>query len=179
MRTQPDLSLEAAPRRPLWLRVLKWTGLALAVLVLGVALFLAFFDLNRLRGPIGAWASARLGRTVAIRGPLAVDWSWTPRLTVGGIELADAPGSGRREMFTLARAEVALSIPELFKGHLVLPDILIDRPRLNLERDAKGRANWAFGPMAAPPSPPNPRWMPRLVLLCQIRCNGMPGGLMP
>ncbi|BBL77389.1 AsmA family protein [Methylomagnum ishizawai] len=143
-------------------QILKWTGIALGVSILALVLFVLFFDLNRLRGPIGSLVSAKLGREFAIRGPLTVAWSWTPRLGVADIVLADAPWGRHSEMFSLDRAEVSLRIPDLFKGHLVLPDIRIVKPRLYLEKDAQGRANWEFKPPPAQSEPMNPRWFPKI-----------------
>ena len=104
-------------------RLLKWIGIVLGVLILGVVLFLAFFDLNRLRGPVSTMVSDKLERPFAIRGDLDVAWSWTPKITINDIELDNASWGSRPEMFTLDRAEVSLRIPDLFKGHLVLPEI--------------------------------------------------------
>ena len=134
----------AAKRSPVW-RVLKWTGIVLGVLILVVVLVVAFFDWNRLRGPISNLVSGALGRQFAINGDMTMDWSWTPRLAVNDIALDNAPWGSRPEMFTLERAEVSLRIPDLFKGHIVLPEIEISKPRLLLERSSEGKPNWEFG----------------------------------
>jgi uncharacterized protein involved in outer membrane biogenesis len=89
--------------------------------------------------------SDKLERPFAIRGDLDVDWSWTPKITINEIELGNASWGSRPEMFTLDRAEVSLRIPDLFKGHLVLPEIRVSKPHLLLEKNAEGKANWDFG----------------------------------
>jgi hypothetical protein len=75
---------------------LKWIGIVLGVLILAVVLFVAFFDLNKLRGPLSTMVSdkwtayffvQRLARTAhypshvlemlitsALIPPLAVFW---------------------------------------------------------------------------------------------------------
>jgi uncharacterized protein involved in outer membrane biogenesis len=156
-------------KAPLW-RVLKWIAIIFGVLILIIVLFLAFFDLNRLRGPISAMVSDRVGRPFTIRGDLDVDWSWTPKLTINDIELDNASWGSRPEMFTLDRAEVSLRIPDLFKGRLVVPEVRISKPRLLLEKNAAGKANWDFG--AAPKKeekekeptglPISRRWFPKI-----------------
>lgn len=149
-------------------QLLKWIGIVLGVLILAVLLFLAFFDLNRLRGPLSTMVSAKLERPFAIRGDLDVAWSWTPKITINEIELGNASWGSRPEMFTLARAEVSLRIPDLFKGHLVLPEIRVSKPHLLLEKNAKGKANWDFGlpPKEEEKNPAGPpisrRWFPKI-----------------
>jgi uncharacterized protein involved in outer membrane biogenesis len=126
-------------------QLLKWIGIVLGVLILAVVLFLAFFDLNRLRGPLSTMVSDKLERPFAIRGDLDVDWSRTPKITINDIELGNASWGSRPEMFTLDRAEVSLRVPDLFKGQLVLPEIRVSKPHLLLEKNAEGKANWDFG----------------------------------
>ena len=149
-------------------QLLKWIGIGLGVLILGVVLFLAFFDLDRLRGPLSTMLSDKLERPFAIRGDLDIDWSWTPKITINEIELDNASWGSRPEMFTLDRVEVSLRLPDLFKGHLVLPEIRIFKPHLLLEKNAEGKANWDFGispedeekkPVGAPISR---RWFPKI-----------------
>jgi uncharacterized protein involved in outer membrane biogenesis len=150
------------------LSVLKWTAIALGVLILTVVLVLYFFDWNRLRGPISTAVSEATGRHFAINGDLHMDWSWTPRLTVNDIELDNAPWGSKPEMFTLDRAQVSVSIPELFKGHIVVPEIEIGRPRLLLEKNREGQANWQFGPKEKEKDkdkfgwPLGRRWFPKI-----------------
>ncbi|MGZ8218187.1 AsmA family protein [Methylomagnum sp.] len=130
-------------------RPLKWIGItfgALLGLVLVAILVLLLFDWNRLRGPVSSLVSERLGRHFAINGDMRMDWSWTPRLTVNGIELDNAAWGSQPHMFTLDRAVIALHLPDLFKGHIVLPEIEITKPRLALEKNRDGAANWEFGP---------------------------------
>ena len=81
-------------------RLLKWIGIVLRVLILGVVLFLAFFDLNRLRGPVSTMVSDKLEHPFAIRGDLDIAWSWTPKITINDIELDNASWGSRPEMFT-------------------------------------------------------------------------------
>jgi uncharacterized protein involved in outer membrane biogenesis len=126
-------------------RVLKWVGISLAVLVIAVAVLLAFFDWNRLRGPISSRVSETLDRRFAIRGDLDVDLSFTPRITVNQVELANASWGRRPEMFTLEQLQFSIRLLELLRGRLVLPEIKISRPRLFLEKNPKGQGNWEFG----------------------------------
>ena len=97
-------------------RLLKWIGIVFGVLILVIVLFLAFFDLNMLRGPLSTMISDKLERPFAIRGDLNVAWSWTPKITINDIELDNVSWGSRRKMFTLDRAEVSLRIPDLVKG---------------------------------------------------------------
>lgn len=176
LRPWPNPTMDGlhAKRRHTWLAdllppkggvvrgILKWTGILLGALGLAVVVFVTLFDINQLRGPISREISRQLGRPFAIRGDLAVDWSWTPKLTVNDIVLDNAPWSRQPAMFTLDRAEVSLRIPELWHGHLVLPEIRLVKPRVLLEKSAKGQANWEFKPTATPSAPLNPRWFPKI-----------------
>ena len=47
----------------------RWALGLVLVLTLAVVLFLALFDWNMLRGPIGRWASAKYDREIALTGP--------------------------------------------------------------------------------------------------------------
>jgi uncharacterized protein involved in outer membrane biogenesis len=148
------------------LKILKWLGIGLLVLILALVLFILWFDLNRLRGPISDYVSGKLNRPFAINGDLRIDWSWTPKLSVGGVELGNAPWASREDMFSLERAEVSVRIPELFKGRLIVPEIRVVKPQVLLEKSESGRANWEFDlPEKDPDEKPFTfprRWFPKI-----------------
>jgi uncharacterized protein involved in outer membrane biogenesis len=150
------------------LRILKWVGIVLGALILTVILVLVLFDWNRLREPVSSMVSEALGRRFAINGDMHMDWSWTPRLTINGIQLDNASWGSRPEMFTLDRAQISIRIPDLFKGHIVLPEIEVSKPRLLLEKSPEGKANWEFGATDRKEEkeptglPIGRRWFPRI-----------------
>ena len=61
-------------------------------------------------------------------------------------------------MIELDEGEVAISVPHLLIGRVVLQEARLQGPRLFLERDASGRSNWTFDDRA--PAPERSRTLP-------------------
>lgn len=128
------------PRTP---RALKWTGILAGALVLTLALVLVILENADLRGPVSRMISARTGQPVRIAGALDLRlFSLTPRAVVTGLELGTPKWAGAGSMARVDRLTVEMKLLSLLKGEIVLPRLLIDRPDVQLIRDAAGRANW-------------------------------------
>ncbi|HYC03808.1 MAG TPA: AsmA family protein [Azospirillaceae bacterium] len=83
---------------------------------------------------------ARTGRTLDIRGP--VDFSVLPDLavTVRDVRFAGLPGGA--DLLTLGRLDLQLKLMPLLSGEARVDRFVLVQPRIALEKDAKGRANW-------------------------------------
>ncbi|HEY4164254.1 MAG TPA: AsmA family protein [Dongiaceae bacterium] len=97
-----------------------------------------------------ARASKATGRTVTIES-IHVDWSWTPHILLHNVNLANAKWGEAPQLFSAEDIDVAIRIWPLLGGHIVLPHLKMDAPKVALERDAKGNSNWDFNqnPVAA------------------------------
>ncbi len=113
--------------------------LALAALVLfGVSI-----DAARWREPIAARASAVLGRQVALDGPLELTLGRSLRLRVGGVRVLNPPGFSTAELATLGEARAQVDLAAALRGRLHVTSFEAADGRVQLERAADGRANWA------------------------------------
>ena len=118
-----------------WTAVLKWIGLTFGALILVVVVCLALFDWNRLRGPISKIASEKSGHVVQIQGDLDVrPFSLTPSVSVAGLKVGD--------FADIEHIRLKLALLPLFRGDVVLPELIVDKPHLSLHRTADGHANW-------------------------------------
>lgn len=117
-----------------------------SLIIVGLILLLWIFDWNWLRGPVGAVASARLGRPVTLVGDLDVHpWSLQPTVQANDVRIAQpAWVKGGGEMARIGRIAVQIDLPPLLAGRAVLPRLEIIRPRIVLVRRADGLANWSF-----------------------------------
>jgi uncharacterized protein involved in outer membrane biogenesis len=123
----------------------------MALLLVALAILIAVFQWNWLRGPIDDYASARLQRRVVIHGDLTGQvWSWTPSLTARDVSVAQPAWLGTGQMATLPRLTLAVDLKALLRGRFVLSVVDAERPTFTLVRDKSGRDNWTFG--AAPAS---------------------------
>lgn len=121
------------------------------VLIL-LACVLAFVDWNMLRPAIVRNIAARTGRAAAIDGDLKVHlWSWNPTAEINGFTLKNPPWADRDLMFGAKRITLSVSLARLFRGQIVIPQIEMIEPLINLERDSKGRASWELGTTAGSP----------------------------
>lgn len=119
---------------------------ALVLLIVIVALLVVFFDWNWLKGPIQSRVSDATGRTFVINGDLEVDLSLRPRVRVQGIVLGNAEWGSAPEMLTIDELAFRIDLPKLLRGHVVLPEVRLQKPRLLLEQNAQKQANWQFTP---------------------------------
>jgi uncharacterized protein involved in outer membrane biogenesis len=135
------------PRKP----VSRVGAIVGGLIVLAVIVFLILFRWNWLRGPLAHVISGRLNRPVAITGNLEVHpWSFSPRATVNGLVIGNAPWAPRTPLATFPRLTVQIKILPLFQGKTILPLVEADNASLNLLRDDRGRANWNFHPGQKP-----------------------------
>jgi AsmA family protein len=138
--------------RPAW-----WAFVLASVLVVALAAFLSWFKWDMLRGPIARQASLALGRPVRIDGDLVVHpWSLTPVATVGGIKVGNPAWMKGGDLADIRSLTVSVKLWPLLFGHLDVPLIRADQPKVALYRDASGRNNWQVGraggrPLELPP----------------------------
>ena len=155
----PTAPAVAAPRgRWSWREIpapLRWLGAVASLLVVAVAIFLALFQWNWLRGPIDDYASARLQRQVTIHGALAGHvWSWTPSLTADDVTVAEPGWAGSGQMATIPRLTIAIDLKALLQRRaLVVAVVDAEHPSVRMIRDASGRNNWTFGAQTKTPQP--------------------------
>ena len=125
-------------------RALKWiAGIFLALVVL-IALVVAFFDWNWMRGPIERRVSASTGRSFAINGDLSVQLSLQPRVVVNDMTLGNTAGSSEPNMATLKKLDFRFDLFKLLRGQVDLPEIAFTEPHLLLEANRDGAPNWVL-----------------------------------
>jgi uncharacterized protein involved in outer membrane biogenesis len=135
------------PRRPHRHRTLAIAGGIVGVLVLAIVILLLLFDWNWLRGPIGRYASARTHRSIRLEGNLRVHLlTWTPTVYVGGLKIGNPEWAGPGDTAQVQQLTVSARLLPLLIGHLDLPLVDIDQPRLDLIRDEQQRENWQLNP---------------------------------
>ena len=137
-----------AARRERLVSVGRVIGGVLGALVLLLAIFLALFNWDWLRGPIGRYASKQAHREIRIDGHLRVHLlTWTPRVTIEKLFIGqpDWAKSARKQPFgTVDSITADVRLMPLFAGRIDVPLLDLERPNLALYEDAKGRANWDF-----------------------------------
>ncbi|MEO8655938.1 MAG: AsmA family protein, partial [Ramlibacter sp.] len=123
--------------------MLKWTaGLVLAPVLLAV-LFVAIFGWNWLRGPLERMTLEKTGRELVIGGDLRLAFGWpSPWVRAGAVTFANPAWAKEKQMIAADAVEMAINLPQLFRGSLVLPEVRLVRPVVFLEQASGGRKNW-------------------------------------
>jgi uncharacterized protein involved in outer membrane biogenesis len=137
-------------------KLLAWIIGVPLVLVVILVVALALFDWNRLKPTIDARASAALGRPFAINGDLDVHWrrepsahglrAWLPwpQVVAQDITIGNPPWAKQPRFAHLDALRFDLSPLDLLLHRVTIPTLQLVQPDVDLERDAKGRANWTF-----------------------------------
>jgi len=125
----------AARNRKLWIGL----GAAALVLLVAVAALPLLVDVNRYRGLIEAQAEQALGREVAL-GEMSL--SLRPfGVRVDDVKIGSLPGEGPGELLTVDRLRVGARLMPLLGKRLEVTGILLDGPKMTLERGADGTWN--------------------------------------
>ncbi len=136
------------------MRIGLWSlALVVGLTVIGAGIFLATFDPDSLKPRIVAAVKQQTGRDLTLQGPIRVGLSLRPTLTVQGVAFANPPGFSRPQMATLDRLDLRLSLIPLLTHQIEIDQLVLIKPDILLETDAKGQRNWQFAPEAAGATP--------------------------
>ena len=141
-------------------RALIWVGSVFGIIVIAAVIFFATLDANRAKGYISAAVSKATGRQLTIGGDLQVDFGWISRLRASQIQFENASWSKYPQMTEVGLVDVQIDVWQLLsKFRLVLPSITVSQPKVILEKNADGAANWEFqaAPAVTEPAVPQKR----------------------
>ena len=134
--------------------ILGATAAIVAVLLIGAAIAIKTLDPNRFVAPLAARVKAATGRELAVRGPIDVKVSLTPKVVLPEVAFENAPWSKTRQMLTAKRVEVQIALLPLLSRRFEVIEFVLIEPVITLETDAGGRGNWEFATATAPAAPP-------------------------
>jgi uncharacterized protein involved in outer membrane biogenesis len=134
--------------------ILGATAAIVAVLLIGAAIAIKTLDPNRFVAPLAARVKAATGRELAVRGPIDVKVSLTPKVVLPDVAFENAPWSKTRQMLTAKRVEAQIALLPLLSRRFEVIEFVLIEPVITLETDAGGRGNWEFATATAPAAPP-------------------------
>ena len=121
---------------------LKWTGLAVVVLVAATVAVLLSVDVGDYRDEIAAEFRKATGRDLVIEGDIDLAVSLRPVVVAERVSVANAGWGSRPAMVALTRAEAEVELLPLLAGDIRVTRLILVEPDILLERNADGLANW-------------------------------------
>ncbi len=106
----------------------------------GVAVFAATFDPNRYKGEIERLVKERTGRTLSLKGDLAVAFWPSLGAKVGGVTLSER-GSDT-QFLALESAHASVALMPLLGGEVVVDGVTVAGLKAQVIRDKNGRFNF-------------------------------------
>jgi hypothetical protein len=87
-----------------------------------------------------------LGRGVKFDGPMRLELSAHPKLRVGGMHIANAPGFSGGEFVSLGEARLALDLWPLLRMRFQIEELAGSDVKIRLQLKKDGSTNWEFNP---------------------------------
>ena len=122
-----------------------FVAVVVAVLITGYAI-LRSQDLNELKPLLAAQVERATGRQLLVDGPLDLNISFTPTLSVRGVRFANAVWGSRPFMLSVERLEVRVALLPLLSGQVDIEQVILSGADILIETDGLGRPNYQFGP---------------------------------
>lgn len=116
--------------------------IAISATFVVVLIAILLFDWNTLKPYVERQVSEKTGREFLIRGNLDVNLSLNPRISVEELSLANADWGTKQLMLGIDKITFRISLLDLLKGDIVLPEIAISQPKITLEKNEDGKRNW-------------------------------------
>jgi len=130
-----------------------WAVTIVGALLIALLIVSLLFNWNAFRPLLAHEIAAKTGRPTSIDGDLKVHlFSWTPSAEINGLSVANPTWAAQNVMFAARRISVSVSLGWLLRGQVVIPQLELIEPTINLQRDSKARASWELGSAAGQPN---------------------------
>jgi uncharacterized protein involved in outer membrane biogenesis len=138
------------------MRKLGWAlGGLLLVLVVAIGIGIALFDPDAQKPRIVEAVKQATGRDLAIKGRIGLALSLRPTIEIADATLSNPPGFSRPEMVSIGKLDLQLALLPLLSRRIEIDRLVVTKPDVRLETDAKGAPNWVFTPAEKPVATPS------------------------
>ncbi len=134
-------------------KAVLWALAGLLALLFIAVIAAELVSWNFLKEPIRQRAEAATGREFQINGDVEVNLLPLPHLVLEEVALANGQWARTPEMLTASRLEVTPSLTNLVRGKLVLDNLTVTDPTLNLENRDQKPGNWVLPTTTSPDNP--------------------------
>jgi len=118
-------------------------GVTLLAVVAAAGYFAFFFDANAYKPRVIAAVRQYTGRGLAIDGDVTMALLPSPRATLRQLRLAGAEGFGEQAFAEIDTVAINLRLLPLLRRQVEIGEIVLERPRLHLQKDRAGVGNWS------------------------------------
>jgi len=132
------------------------TALIVLAILIALLLFLWLCQWGFVAGPAARIATRTLHRQVQIGRFSAHLLRWTPTVTITDLRVANTAWAKGPYLARIGSITVGIEPWQLLRGRLVLSQLQIQDPQLDLQRDEQRRENWQFNAAAHKPQPKKP-----------------------
>ena len=135
--------------RRLFTRALRVIAVLAAVVLAGIAYVAVVgvsIDASHQREKVAVLLEKSLGRDVRFEGPMKLEISARPKLHVGGLHIANAPGFDGKDFASLGDAHLALNLWALLRLRLQIEELSGSDVHVRLQLNDSGNSNWTFKP---------------------------------
>ena len=122
--------------------LLKISGIAILLIVVGVLVFILTLDINQYKPTLMAKVSEQTGREFSIEGDLQISPSLAPSISVSGISLGNAPWASDQNMLSVGLVEARVSLIPLMSGTIHINHFILHDTTISLEKAPDGSGNW-------------------------------------
>ena len=130
------------------MKAVKWLfiiGGSLIVLVIAALLIIpAFVDINKYKPEIEEQVAKATGRSFSIGSDLDLTLFPFAGISFSDLKLGSLPGFTQKEFVTIDSFEVRIKLLPLLSKDLQLKRFILKGPRIVLEKNKNGKANWEF-----------------------------------
>ncbi|MGH8274116.1 MAG: AsmA family protein [Gammaproteobacteria bacterium] len=133
-------------RRPIAVRILKWTGITVGTLIVLIIIAIIVIphvvNTSAVKHEIERVASNKTGRSITIAGPLSLSLFPWIGFDAHDVTMANAAGFGDKPFMHVKEAEIHAKLIPLIFGTVDVSGITFDTPTINLARKKNGNTNW-------------------------------------
>ena len=124
-----------------------------ALLTVGMAIFIATFDVDRYRPMLASRLQEAIHRPVTLER-ISLGWRGGIAVQIQGLRISDDVSAQPEPLMHLESASALVRLLPLFRKEVQVASVILRRPRIHVGRDAQGRINAlglaaAAGPAAA------------------------------
>lgn len=126
------------------MKIFKWIGIAIIISILFFILLFSLKNLNWARDLAAHQIRDLTHRTLTIDGDLTINWSLVPNIRFEQVKFENATWGKHPYMFEIAALDISVDLKEILKGRFIIPQIILTKPNIILERSTEGKGNWEF-----------------------------------